>query len=183
MPSNDQLLKIERESARTKLPRFEHYAMRILRQITDRWAQPVAAVLYSPNLSLPPPILWRSSPDRSGRTRPDACVRVHSLHPARPQISRCRWRSPHLHAYAGRLSGLGRSTGEQRRAVCPKATREPKTRRDITEVLRNKVRFWKFICRDTNAGYFEVIHSQAACELSVPMDDRLRRARVRTSSI
>jgi hypothetical protein len=39
----------------------------------------------------------------------------------------------------------------------------------IIEVLRNKVRFWKFICRNTNAGYFEVIRSEAAFA-SVPFD-------------
>jgi hypothetical protein len=39
----------------------------------------------------------------------------------------------------------------------------------IIEVLRNKVRFWKFICRNTNAGYFEVIRSEAAFA-SVPID-------------
>ena len=29
-------------------------------------------------------------------------------------------------------------------------------------VLRNEVRFWKFVCRNTNAGYFEVLRSEPA---------------------
>ena len=29
-------------------------------------------------------------------------------------------------------------------------------------VLRNDVRFWKFVCRNTNAGHFEVLRSEPA---------------------
>ena len=31
----------------------------------------------------------------------------------------------------------------------------------IIEVLQNKVRFWNFICRNTNAGYLEARRSEA----------------------
>ena len=41
--------------------------------------------------------------------------------------------------------------------------------RTIIAALSNKVRFWKFLCRNTNAGYFEVLRSEAAFA-SVPID-------------
>ncbi|HEY5704937.1 MAG TPA: hypothetical protein VIS96_05120 [Terrimicrobiaceae bacterium] len=39
----------------------------------------------------------------------------------------------------------------------------------VIEVLRNKVRFWKFLCRNTNAGYFEVLRSEPVFA-QVPID-------------
>jgi hypothetical protein len=31
----------------------------------------------------------------------------------------------------------------------------------VIEVLRNEVRFWKFVCQNTNDGYFDVLRSEA----------------------
>jgi hypothetical protein len=33
---------------------------------------------------------------------------------------------------------------------------------DTIAVLRNEVRFWKFLCSNTNTGHFEVFRSEAA---------------------
>ena len=33
---------------------------------------------------------------------------------------------------------------------------------NISAVLRNEVRFWKFMCSNTNAGHFEVFRSEPA---------------------
>jgi hypothetical protein len=33
---------------------------------------------------------------------------------------------------------------------------------NIIAVLRNEVRFWKFMCSNTNAGHFEVFRSEPA---------------------
>jgi hypothetical protein len=42
--------------------------------------------------------------------------------------------------------------------------------RTIIAALSNKVRFWQFLCRNTNAGYFEVLRSEAASVGGGPID-------------
>ena len=37
-------------------------------------------------------------------------------------------------------------------------------------VLRNNDRFWKFVCRNTNAGHFEVLRSEPAFMQGGPID-------------
>ena len=146
-------------SLQVRLPTFEHYSMRTLRHITKLvslslsaavllFAWPRAAAADPPGYY---PLIVRGGPGLTPAFRATLSPCNSPLSPVAAGDPRTYMRMP-----VGSAAWVDRPVNKAEPFVLKQRANQ-KLAGTITEVLRNKVRFWKFICRNTNAGYFEVI--------------------------
>lgn len=158
-------------SLQVRLPTFEHYSMRTLRHITKLvslslsaavllFAWPRAAAADPPGYY---PLIVRGGPGLTPAFASNTFTLQFRKSPVAAGDPRTYMRMP-----VGSAAWVDRPVNKAEPFVLKQRANQ-KLAGTITEVLRNKVRFWKFICRNTNAGYFEVIRSEAAFA-SVPID-------------